>query len=55
MRIFMEKCLYNRLSVGGSAPEPQLASGGWGLRFLPQGAGYPSYATAFSALIKPSF
>jgi len=32
MRIFLEKDVKNRFSVGGSAPEPLLASGGWGLR-----------------------
>jgi len=29
---FLEKDVENRLSVGGSAAEPPLASGGWGLR-----------------------
>jgi len=28
---FLEKTVKNRRSVGGSAPEPPLASGGWGL------------------------
>jgi len=28
---FLEKDVRNRLSVGGPAPEPPLASGGWGL------------------------
>jgi len=32
MRIFLKKDVKNRLSVGGSAPELPLASGGWGLR-----------------------
>jgi len=30
---FWKKCK-NRLSVGGSAPEPPFTSGGWGLRFV---------------------
>jgi len=29
---FLEKDVKNRLSVRGSAPEPPLASGSWGLR-----------------------
>jgi len=29
---FVAKDVKNRLSVGGSSPEPQFASGGWGLR-----------------------
>jgi len=29
-RYFSEKSCKNRLSVGGSAPNPALASGGWG-------------------------
>jgi len=29
---FLEKAVKNCLSVGGSAPEPPFASGGWGLR-----------------------
>jgi len=29
---FLEKTVKNRLSFGGSAPEPPFASGGWGLR-----------------------
>jgi len=31
MCIFFENCK-NHLSIGGSAPEPSFASGGWGLR-----------------------
>jgi len=43
MRIFLEKNCKNRFSVRGSAPEPPLASGDWGLRsqtttLLPQPA-----------------
>jgi len=30
--LFFEKKWRNRRSVGGSAPKPQLAAGGWGLR-----------------------
>jgi len=29
---FLEKDIKNRLSKGGSAPEPPLASGDWGIR-----------------------
>jgi len=34
MRIFLEKKLKNRRSIGDSAPEPSLDSGGW--RLCPQ-------------------
>jgi len=49
MRIFGKKIVKIRLSVGGSAPEPLFASGGWGLRL--QTPALPAYHYNFVKFI----
>jgi len=44
---FLGKNCKNRLSVGGSAPEPPFASGGWGLRPRTPAFFFPAYYCNF--------
>jgi len=46
---FLGKNFKNRLSIGGSAPEPPFASGGWGLRLQTTALLLPPTNTALSS------
>jgi len=50
MRIFFGKNCKNRLSVGGSTPEPPFAFGGWGLRSQTPALLLPRIITTLSNL-----